>query len=98
MSDGEGSVTKHISLRAGDRYRFVGIDGADLYAQPSTIGISSVSFDGNVFVIADFPPVGSAGASVPLSEVVALIEHGIWEFIDVDEAEGVPPAEGEGSR
>ncbi len=73
-------------LNAGDRYRYVGI-GNDLSGNPETITIQSVSWEGSVGVTADWPGRGEGGRALALTEVLALIECGIWVPVPLDDEE-----------
>lgn len=74
-------------LKVGDRYRYVGI-GDEAPGNPETIAITSVTWTGTVGVVGDFEGHGPTGAAIPLTEVLGLVEQGIWESIpSVGEAE-----------
>jgi hypothetical protein len=66
--------------KAGDRYRFAGLEGeADPLFAPTEITIQAATWDGQVLLLTVWGSRGKAERALPVSDVAKMIELGIWE-------------------
>lgn len=77
-----------MRLRAGDRYRYVGLEGGpDFQVGKVTFTLLAADPEGNILVRKTWAGTGEVDISIPVSNVAKMIELGIWEPLTAQDDE-----------
>lgn len=72
-------IKRTTPLATGDTFTFAGLPESKPDDPTRTITVLDIGVDGRVYFDSTWPSGASATDSAPLTDVLAMIGHGIWQ-------------------